>query len=116
MIIIQAAAVLFALAMMYTTFLHYKRKDFSTGAFLFWMALWVGFALIVAFAGEAEEIVKMLAFARLMDLVMVAGLAILTIVAFWNFAAVSRLERKLEKSVREKALEGFDKKGISEKK
>ena len=116
MIVIQALAVLFALVMMYTTFLHYKRKDFSAGAFLFWMTLWVGFAVIVAFADEAKGIVEQLAFARLMDLVMVAGLAVLTIVAFWNFSAVSRLERKLEESVRKKALEEFDKKGFAEKK
>jgi len=111
MIFIQVPGVLFALAMIYISHLHFRRSDFSKRAFMLWTTVWITFLLLIIFAGQIGKFsVDVLHFSRFMDFVMVLGMGFVAIVTFMNFSALSRMKRKLEMAVREQALSELERK------
>jgi hypothetical protein len=100
---VQIIAILFAIFMIYVTFLHWKRKDINGGEIFFWTALWLGFIFITLFPNVLQNITEKLFFTRVMDFLMVIAFIILAFIGFQNYVSNRRMEKKIEESVRKEA-------------
>ena len=101
---IQIAGFLFGLFMIYYSFLYYKRKEFTTKEFSFWLGLWLIFSIIALFPSVLDPIVAGIGFLRVLDLLTIAGFLFLTAAVFYTYTVVRKNQNKLEKLVREMAI------------
>lgn len=101
---IQFLGVLFGAAMAYFTFVKFKRRELSRPEFLFWAGCW-GLLIVIALIPYAlDPIIAPLHFYRRLDFFVVLGFFMLLLLGFHNFSATKKMERKLEKYVRQEAL------------
>ncbi len=98
---IQIAGLLFGVFMIYYSFLHYKRKEFTIKEFIFWLMLWTLFAIIAIFPYVLDPIVKSLNIARTLDLLIIAGFLFLIIIIFYIYTISRKNQQQLEVIVRE---------------
>lgn len=105
---IQVIAIIFALGMVYYSFLHYKRKEFNLLQVLFWEIIWGVFIFITIFPNTVNHLTEKLGIARAMDLFMITGFIVVTFLTFYSYAKVKKLEKKLEDYVRKEALRDLD--------
>ena len=103
---IQIAGLLFGLFMMYYSFLSYKRKEFTTKEFGFWILLWVVFIVITLFPFVLDPVVKTLGFFRALDLLIISGFLFLILAIFYNYTITRKNQKQLETIVREIAMKG----------
>ncbi|MBI3027787.1 DUF2304 domain-containing protein [Candidatus Woesearchaeota archaeon] len=101
---IQIAGFLFGLFMIYYSFLHYKRKEFTVKEFSFWSGLWIFFIIIALFPYILNPIVKSLSFARTFDLLVISGFLFLIAVNFYVYTITRKNQMQLETIVREIAM------------
>lgn len=106
---IQIIGVVFGLWMAYFSFLYYKRKEFNFLQFLFWEVLWLVFIIVIILPDSVNIITERLGIIRAMDLFVIAGFILIISLTFHNYVTVSKLRKKLENSVRNKALKKLDK-------
>lgn len=105
---IQALGIIFGLVMIYTTFFHYKRNEFSVSQFLFWGFIWISLLFVVIFPKMATNIVQYFGFVRTLDLLVVLAIIIIIFLTFYNYVTVNKLKKNLEKNVREESLKCLD--------
>lgn len=101
---VQILGVLFGLFMLYYSFLHFKRKEFNSGAFAFWLIIWAVLVLFSVFPGILDPIASSLNFIRVMDMLVVLGILFVISVTFYNFAITKKTEKKVEEIVRKLAI------------
>lgn len=101
---IQFLGVIFGLGMMYFTFVKYKRREIRRLELIVWMAGWLLLAIIAVIPFVLDPIIHPLNFYRRLDFFVVLGFFVLLGLGFYNYATVRKMERKLEKYVREEAL------------
>jgi hypothetical protein len=97
---IQMLGVFFGLFMIYYSFLHLKRKEFTAKEFTFWLLLWVLFIFIALFPGSLDFIVKTLSLGRTMDFFIISGFMVMIAIFFYTYTLVRVNQKKLEKIVR----------------
>ena len=102
---IQIVGLLFGLGLVYLTFLHYKRREFTLTEWSFWTILAVLFATVAIFPGILDPIVESLSLARTMDLFIIIGFMFLTAAVYYTYTVVRCNQKKLEEIVRKVALE-----------
>ncbi len=102
--IIQILSVIFGLFMLYTMRVHTQKKYYSKSEAYFWTALWICFIYIALFPQTFSGVIQRLQIARVFDLLVIIAFMIVTFLAFQNRVEVRDLSGKLEKVVREKAL------------
>ena len=103
---IQILGLLFGLFMIYYSFLKLKKKEFSNGEFLFWLISWAILVLLVLFPRSLDFFVKgILQMSRTLDFLIIAGFMFLIGLSFYTYSTVNKLERRLERLVREVAFE-----------
>lgn len=102
---IQIIGLLFALLMSYFSFVSYKRKEFKTSEFVFWITIWVVFIAVTLFPGFLDPVIAGLNIARKMDLFTIAGFMFLIGLVFYSYMQTRRNKRKIESVVRKIALE-----------
>lgn len=105
MIGIQIVAIIFALWMIYFSFLHYRRKEFTLKELILWMILWIGLIVIVIFPGSVNFILKTFSITRTFDLVVIVAIVVITGITFRNYIIIRRLEKRIEDFVRKESLE-----------
>lgn len=106
---IQLLGIIFGTAMMYFTFVKYKRKELSKNEILFWFTGWT-LMIVVAIKPSALDFISgQLNFYRRLDFFVVLGFFVLMGLGFFNYSTVKKLERKLERYVRQDAMEEMDK-------
>jgi len=101
---IQFLGVIFGVAMIYFTFVKYKRKEISKQEGLFWFLLWVLLVVIALIPYALDAIIAPLNFYRRLDFFVVLGFFFLLGIGFYNYSQVKKMERKLEQYVRSEAL------------
>lgn len=106
---IQILGILFGMSMLYLSFLHFKRKEFNAYQFFIWGVLWIGFIVVVLFPKSLNVFVQRLGVIRAFDLFSVVAFIVVFSLAFHNYVLIARLEKKLERRVREKALSDLQK-------
>lgn len=106
---IQVIAVIFGLTMAYLTFLNFKRKDLNRYQFVIWEILFIGFIVVTLLPDKINFITEGLGIARAFDLFAIIAFTVILFLVFHNYLLVTKLERKLEKNTREKALKDLKK-------
>ena len=104
MIGIQFVAIIFALWMIYFSYLHFRRGEFSKKEFILWEILWLGLVFVVIYPGSVNFILKTFHIVRTFDFVVVVGIVVLFGVTFRNYVLLKRLEKKIENIVRADSL------------
>ena len=103
---IQVGGILFALFMLYLTFLHKKRKEFTFNESWFWIAMWVVFIFLVLFPHTFDFIVKdILDFGRTMDFFIFMGFIFVIGAIFYTYTVLRKTQKKVDQIVRKVALE-----------
>ena len=97
---IQIAGTCFGLFMVYYSYLHFKRKEFTIKEFIVWLVLWLAFIFISLFPSTVDFIVKKLNLTRAMDLFIILGFMVLLFVFFYTYSLVRVNQRKIEQIVR----------------
>lgn len=101
---IQIIGILFGFFMMYYTFLHYKRKEFTMKEYAFWLVLWAIFIIVTLFPGILDPILKSLSIARALDFFIIIGFLFLIGVIFYTYTIVRKSQKKIEEIVRNIAV------------
>ncbi|OGG15273.1 hypothetical protein A2875_00580 [Candidatus Gottesmanbacteria bacterium RIFCSPHIGHO2_01_FULL_46_14] len=107
---IQIVAFAFCLFMIYLSFVHYKRKNLSSGEFIFWVFSWTTVLFFAFFPRVLDPLVSNLFVARALDLVMIAAFVILSYLGFQNHIGVKSLQRQIQAIVSQQALKNAKKK------
>lgn len=109
---VQILGVLFALFMIYITFLHQRRNEFTAKESIFWFGTWICFLLLVIFPIPLDFFIKdVLDFGRRMDFYIVIGFMFLIGTTFYIYVLVRIYQNKVDKLVRKIAIDdGMDKK------
>ena len=101
---VQIIGLLFGFFMMYYTFLHYKRKEFTIREYSFWLALWALFIVVTLFPVILDPILKTLSIARALDFFVIVGFLFLIGAIFYTYTIVRKNQKKLEEIVRNMAM------------
>jgi hypothetical protein len=107
--IVKVIGVAFASLMAYSTFLNYKRKDFSKPQFYFWELVWAFLLFTVFFTSFMTKAVEFIGFIRVMDFLTVAGFIVVILLSFHNYSSLNKLKKSLEENVRDEALKDIKK-------
>lgn len=107
MIGIQIVAIIFSLWMIYFSFLHYRRKEFSKTEFFVWQLLWLGLIAVVIYPSSVKFILETFKISRTFDLVVIVGIVVLFGVTFRNYVLLRRMEKKIEEAVRRESLKDY---------
>ncbi len=102
---IQLLAILFGLIMVYMTFLYYKRGNYGSKAFLFWMFVWGIFIFVSAFPNLVYGIMDLLAIQRTADFLVSATIMVFSVVLFKLYVRNKELESKIDVVVRKVAMD-----------
>ncbi|MBT4541080.1 DUF2304 domain-containing protein [Candidatus Woesearchaeota archaeon] len=103
---IQIFGMFFSCIMIYLTFLHYKRKEFSVEIFFFWLTLWLGFIFMVVYPTSLDFLIRgILKFGRRLDFFIVLGFIFLIALMYYNYIVVRYTKKRVERIIREVALE-----------
>jgi hypothetical protein len=97
---IQIVGLCFGLFMIYYSFLHYKRKDFTVREFGFWLAMWLVFIFVALSPSSLDFFVRKLNLGRTMDLFIIIGFMSLISMFIYTYNLVRINQRKLEQIVR----------------
>lgn len=103
-ITLQIVLLAFALLMVYSLFLHWKKKNISNKFFFTWLVIFFVFIFLAMFPKVLEPLIKKLFIVRVMDLGMIGTFMVLTYVMIENNIKIKNLEEKMEKLVRKIAI------------
>ncbi len=101
---IQIIGVLFALVMIYLTFLFYKKRAYNGRSYILWTGLWIFFLFIVAFPNTLYGIMETLEIKRTVDFFVITAFLFFSVVIFYLYVIVKRSQKMLEEIVRKVAL------------
>ena len=90
----------FALFMMYYSFVHYQRKEFDRNAYLLWQGVWALFAIMILYPSMLAPLQSTLQLQRMLDLLFILGLGFVLSSTYYNFILLKKMQKKLEKLVR----------------
>lgn len=101
---LQIILLAFALLMVYSIFLHWKRKEISGKVFFFWLTVFLIFMILSIFPKVFELLIGSVFVVKVMDLGMIGTFMILTYFTIENNIKIKGLEKKIEKLVRKFSL------------
>lgn len=102
---IQFLGIIFGLAMLYLTFLKFKRKEINNFERWLWSAGWLILMVLAFWPYLLDPFIGYLRFYRRLDFFVVFGFFVLLGLGFYNYSTAKKMERKLETFVRKQALE-----------
>ena len=102
---IQILGMLFGLLMIYITFLHAKRQEYSAKEYLVWMIVWIVFIIVSLFPNILDIFVIQFKFSRTLDLLIIGGFLFLIAVTFRTYNIVRKNQNKIEEIVRKTAMD-----------
>ena len=101
---LQISAILFALVMIYFAVLHYKRGEINGVEIFFWLLIWSATIFIILIPDILRIFAQTYLSTRLFDLMVVAGFVVVISMAVKAYITTKKLEKKLEKLIRENVL------------
>src|SRR3989344_2974017 len=94
---IQILGIIFSFFMIYFTFLHLKRKDFSLLESLIWFILWTNLLILTIFPRLINFVVKdVLSLSRPLDFFIISGFLVLIFLGFYNYSIAVKNKLVLE--------------------
>ena len=103
---VQLIGILFALIMIYFTFLYFKRKQYGTRGFVVWLIIWLGFLVLVTFPQSVYGIMEALHIERTVDFFVIGGFLVFSVILFHLYILTKEMQHKLEELVRNIAIRG----------
>ena len=101
---IQLLGAIFGVAMLYFTFVKFKRKELSSLELSFWFAGWILLILVAIIPSVLDSVIAPLNFYRRLDFFVVFGFFLLLGLGFYNYSIMKKIERKIVVLVRKEAL------------
>ena len=102
---IQLAGIFFALFMLYLTFLHKKRNQYTITEYGFWTLVWFIFIFFIIFPHSFDFVIKdMLNFNRTFDFFVVAGFMFTITSILYIYDILRKIQGNEEVIVRELAI------------
>lgn len=105
MILLQALLLSFGLFMVYVVHIHFRKKQLSRLEYALWLIIWMCFIAASFWPSLLSGVAQRLHIARVFDLLVLVALMIIMILSFHNRLAYTQLRQKVERMVRERALE-----------
>lgn len=101
---IQLVGIFFSLFMLYYTFLHFKRKEFTVKEFGIWLILWLLFIIFTINPEILKPLVKNLNLARTMDFFIITGFIFLVGITTYTYTIVRKTQNRIEEVVTKLAI------------
>jgi hypothetical protein len=101
---VQIIGILFALVMMYFTFLYYKKNSYTYRSLIIWLLIWIAFLVLVLFPSTIYGIMQSLKIERTVDFFVIGGFLFFAVLIFYIYSVVKRNDKKLDEVVRAIAL------------
>ena len=102
---IQFLGIIFGAAMIYFSYVKYKRKELTSTELVVWLFGWILLIIIAIDPSIIDFLIGPLNFYRRLDFFVVFGFFILLGLSFYNYSIVKKMERRLEIFVRKEAIE-----------
>jgi|TARA_B100002003_G_C14034473_1_gene498567 hypothetical protein len=102
---IQIIGILFSAFMIYYTYLHFKKNQFTAKETSFWILLWVAFLAVTLYPQMLDPIVSSLRLARTLDLFVILGFMFLIAAVVYSYTIVRMNQKRIDDIVREVAHE-----------
>lgn len=100
----EIIGLLFALIMIYLTYLEYKRKRISKFSFCVWSTIWIAGILLIIFHKYTNRILDPLNIIRVLDFYMILAFMLLFTLIFYLFLKNSITEKRMETLTRALAI------------
>ncbi len=114
---IQLLGLLFGFLMIYFSFLHYKRREFSGIEFTLWTIFSMMIMAVAILPNSLDFLVKnILNLKRPLDFFIICGFLFLIFISFHNYSFARRNEKRLQRLVSEITLRFADKEDRHERK
>lgn len=105
MIGIQILSVTFILVMLYVVRIHYKKNELPKVEAIVWSSVLVALGVIVAFKSSADLVRGLFKVDRLTDIIVIVSLMFVGVVMIENRIQINKLRAKLDRIVRDRAME-----------
>ena len=102
---IQYIGVLFGLLLLYQSFFHFKRKEFTLNEAGVWGLLAIVFMVFSLYPSILDPVVETLNIGRTLDLLIVLGFMFMIAALFHVYSIARRSDRRIEQLVRRIAIE-----------
>lgn len=102
---VQIVGVLFGVFLLYLTFLHRKKGEFSTREYAFWSLVWIVLIGVSIMPTALDFFVtRLLNIDRRLDFFIITGFLFLTGVVFHTYGIVRKNQQRIEDIVRKTAV------------
>ena len=101
---LQVIGTIFALAMLYLTFLSYKKREYSVNDLALWSSIWAGFLVALLFPAVFSSLIKPFMLTRVFEVLVVAAFLVLFFLVFRIDRATKRNNRTIRDFVRDSAI------------
>tara|TARA_Y100000031_G_C7961284_1_gene266095 strand:- start:59 stop:472 length:414 start_codon:yes stop_codon:yes gene_type:complete len=105
---IQLLGTIFGVAMLYITFIKFKRKEINKMEWLIWSSGWILIVFLAIIPSILDPIIRPLNFHRKLDFFVVIGFFVLLALGFYNYSNTKKTQRRMEILVRKIALSQGD--------
>lgn len=102
---IQLIGIMFAIFMVYLTFLNYKQGKFSNGEWMIWLGAWVIFLVVILFPSILSPLLETLNLYRAMDFYISIGFLFFILLIFNIHTSLKSVQKKVEVIIREMAMQ-----------
>lgn len=110
MLLFQAVSAIFGAFMMYMVRVHYRKGTFDNFEYGAWIAVWLSFIFLSIFPQTIKGVVETFNIGRVFDGIVILAFMVLSTVSFQNRVGLKRIEKKLERKIREEAIDQAKKK------
>lgn len=104
----QILALIFALIMVYFSYLNFRKGNINSIEIIFWFLAWIGAIFIILFPNIINSFSNTLAISRAFDLAVIGGFVLVLPMVYLSYIRTKKIENKLEELVRNEALKGLD--------
>tara|TARA_Y100000310_G_scaffold94401_1_gene92011 strand:+ start:11242 stop:11586 length:345 start_codon:yes stop_codon:yes gene_type:complete len=102
---IQIIGILFSLFMIYYTFIHYKKNEFTVKESVFWFVIWTLFLFLTLVPQILDPVISTLRIARTLDLFVILGFMFLIGCVIYTYGLVRINQKRLDGIVRKVAFD-----------
>jgi len=102
---IQILGIVFALLMIYLTYVYYKRNNYGYKSMFMWLVVWIGVLVIISRPSTVYGIMQALEIERTADFFVMSGFTLFSIIIFYLYIVVKKSNQKVEELVRSLAIE-----------
>jgi len=102
---IQLLGIIFALGLLYASYMNLKKKSFTINEYIFWSVISIAIIITALFPSIFNPIVETLNFKRTLDFLTVVGFLFLITGLMYVYIVVRNLNNRLEKLARNIAVQ-----------